>query len=99
MSITNDTLEKSSMATQSYKVVSTHAHEISGRTIISRLLHSCATNLGGMNVDVQYDLATQELNNGEQLEDFHSIIIRLQQEITLSGETISPTRLLFQYTN
>ena len=35
--------------------------------------------------------------NGEQLEDFHSRILRLQQEIMISGETVSPTRLLLQY--
>ena len=51
-----------------------------------------------MNGDVQYDLATLEFKNGEQLEYFHSRIIRLQQETILSGDTVSPTRLLFQYT-
>ena len=50
-----------------------------------------------MNSDVQSDLSTLYSNNGEQLEDFHSSIIRLQQEIMLSGEIVSPTRLLFQY--
>ena len=50
-----------------------------------------------MNGDVQYYIATLALNNGEQLEDFYSRIIRLQQEIILSGEIISPNRLLFQY--
>ena len=50
-----------------------------------------------MNVDFQSDLATLEFNNREQLEDFHNIIIRLQQEIILSVETISSTRLLLQY--
>ena len=43
------------------------------------------------------DLATLAFRNGEQLEDFHSRILRLQQEIMLSGENVSPTRLLFQY--
>ena len=47
------------MAPQAYKVVSTHAHEILGWTILSRLLHSCATPLGGMKGDVQSDLATR----------------------------------------
>ena len=37
------------------------------------------------------------LNNREQLENIHIIIIRLQQEIILSGETHSPTILIFQY--
>ena len=51
-----------------------------------------------MNGDIQHDLATLAFKNGEQLEDFHIRIIRLQQEIMLSGEIVSPTRLLFQYT-
>ena len=63
----NDTCVKYSMAPQVYKVVSTHAHEISGWTIISRLLHSRAHHLGGMNGDVQSDLATLDFKNGEQL--------------------------------
>ena len=50
-----------------------------------------------MNGDVQSDLATLAFKNGEQLEYFHSRIIRLQQEIMLSGEIFSPTRLLFHY--
>ena len=50
-----------------------------------------------MNGDAQSDLSTLEFNNGEQLEDFHIIILILQQEITLSGETVSTTRLLLQY--
>ena len=83
--MTNDTCVKSSMAPQAYKVVSTHAHEISGWTILSRLLHSRAPRLGGMNGDVQYDLATLALKNVEQIKYFHSSIIRLQQEIMLTG--------------
>ena len=87
------------MAPQAYKVVSTNSHEISGRTILSRLIHSRAPHLGGMNGDVQSDLATLALAfwNGEQLEDFYSRILRLQQEIMLSEEIVSPTRLLLQY--
>ena len=50
-----------------------------------------------MNGDVKADLATLAFKNGEQLEDFNSRIIRLQQEIMLSGEIVSPTRLIFQY--
>ena len=57
----------------------------------------CTPNLEGMNGDVQSDLATLAFNNGEQVEDFHSRIIRLQQEIILSGETVSPTILIFHY--
>ena len=63
------------MAPQSYKVVSTHAHEISILTIISILIHLRSHHLGIMNGDVQFDLATLTLNNGEQLEDFHSIFL------------------------
>ena len=81
------------MAPQAYKIVSTHAHEISGWTILSRLLHSRAPNLGGMNGNVKSDLATLAFRNGEQLEDFYSRILRLQQESMLSGEIVSPTRL------
>ena len=83
--ITNDTCVKSSMAPQACKVVSTHAHDISRWNILSRLLHSRAPHLGGMNGDVQSDLDTLAFRNGEQLEDFHSRILRLQQEIMLSG--------------
>ena len=75
--MTNETCVKSSMAPQSYKIVRIHAHEISGWKILSRLLHSCAPHFGGMNGDVQSDLATLEFKNGEELEDFHSRIIRL----------------------
>ena len=50
-----------------------------------------------MNGNVQSDLATLAFRNGEQLEDFHSRILRLQLEIMLSGEIVSPTKLLFQY--
>ena len=50
-----------------------------------------------MNGDVQSDLSTLAFNNGEQLEGFHGRIIIIQQEIMLSGETLSPIRLLFQY--
>ena len=98
VSTTNENCVKSSIATQACKVVRTYTHEISGWKIISRLLHSGATHLGGMNGDIQYDLATLAFNNGEQLEYFHRIILRLQQEIILFGETAYPNRLLFQYT-
>ena len=85
------------MAPQAYKVFSTRSHDISVWNIISIILHSYAPHLGGVNGDVQSDLATLAFNNGEQLEDFHGRILRLQQEIILSGEIVSPTRLLFQY--
>ena len=56
-----------------------------------------APHIGGMNVDVQSDLVTLAFKNIEQLEYFNFIIIRLQQEIILSGENLSPKRLLLQY--
>ena len=83
------------MATQAYKVFSTCANDIPGWTILSRLLHSRAPHLGGINGDVQSDLATLAFKNGEQLEDFHIRILRLQQEIVLSREIVSPNRILF----
>ena len=95
--MTNDTCVKSSMAHQDYKFFSTHAHEISGWTILSILLHSRAPHLGRMDGDVKSDLATLDFKNVEQFEDFHSRILRLQKETMLSGEIVSPDRLLFQY--
>ena len=85
MEITNDTCVKSSMSPQAYKVVIPHAYEIPGWKILSRLLHSRAPNIGGMNGDVKSDLNNLTFKNGEKLEDFHSRIIRLQQEIILYG--------------
>ena len=85
------------MVPQAYKVFSTHAHEISVWTILYRLLHSSAPHLIDMNGDVQSNLSTLAFKNGEQLEDFHSIILRLQQETILSGEIVSPTRLPLHY--
>ena len=73
------------MELQAYRVISTHAHEISVWNILSRLHHSCDPHHVGMNCDVQSDLATLVFRNGEQLEDFHRRILRLQQEIKLSG--------------
>ena len=67
------------MAPQACKVSSTNAHEILGGTILSRLIHSRAPHLGGINVNVQYYLATLAFNNGEQHEDSHIRILRLQK--------------------
>ena len=89
VTMTNDTCVKYYMEPQAYKVVSTYAHEILGWTILSRLIHSHSPHLGWMNGDVQSDLATLAFNNREQLEDFHSRILKLKQEITLFGETVS----------
>ena len=78
------------MVTQTYKVVNIHAHEILGWKILSRLLHLRAPNIKGINGDVNYDLATLAFKNGEQIEYFHSRVIRLQQKIILSGDKICP---------
>ena len=61
--MTNGTRVKVSMETQSYKIVSTRAHEASGRKIIYRLLHSRVPNIEGTNSDVQSNLVTLEFNN------------------------------------
>ena len=52
------------MAPQAKKFVSTHANEISGWTILSIFIHLRAPHLGGMNGDVQSDLATLDFKNG-----------------------------------
>ena len=57
--MTNDTCVKSFMENKAYKVVSTHAHEISGCNVLYRLIHSHTTHIGGTNGDVQSDLATR----------------------------------------
>ena len=85
------------MAPQACKVISPHAHEISGWKILSRLLPLRAPHIEGMNGGVQSDLAILEFNNGEKLEVFHSRIIRLQQEIILYRETLYPTIFIFQH--
>ena len=53
------------MDPQAYKVVTTHDHEILGRTIISRLIHAQSPNLRGIYGDFQYELATLAFNQGE----------------------------------
>ena len=73
------------MAPHFYKFFTTHAHEISGFTIIYRLIHELSPHIEGINGDIQYDLSTLSFKNVEQLEYFRSIIARLQQEINLSG--------------
>ena len=73
------------MAPQAYKFAITNAHEISRWTTIFRLLHSHDLHLLGINSNVQSDLSTLAFKNREQIEDFHSRILRLQQEIIFSG--------------
>ena len=85
VALKNDTYFKYSILSHFYKVVVTHYHEITGCIILSRLIHIQATHIGEMNGYFQYELATLEFNNGEQLEYFHSRILRIWQEIKLSG--------------
>ena len=49
-------------------------------------------HISGIHFDVHSGLSTLAFKNGEQLEFFGNIILRLQQEIILSGETIYPTK-------
>ena len=70
------------MEPQAYKVVNTHAHDISGCKIISRLIYARTTNIVGMNGGDQSDLSPLVFNNGEQHKDFHIIILRLQQKLS-----------------
>ena len=51
------------METQAYKVVNTHANEISGWKILSIIIHAHAPHLGVTNGDVQSDLSTLSFNN------------------------------------
>ena len=75
--LTNYTYVKSYIETHSYKILNTYVHEISVWTILYVLIHLRAPHIGGMNGDVQYDLVTLEFDSREQLEYFHSIILRL----------------------
>ena len=84
VALTNDTCIKCPMAPQSYKVLNTYSHKISGCKILSILLHARAPHLGVMNGDARSDLSSLAFNNGDRLEYFHSRILRLQQEIILS---------------
>ena len=52
------------MVPQANKVVNTNAHESSGWKILSILIHSCPPHIGGINGDVQSDLATLASKNG-----------------------------------
>ena len=63
--MTNDKCVKFFITQHSYKVVSNNVHEISGWTILSRLLHSLAPQLGDISGDFQSELATLAFNNGE----------------------------------
>ena len=85
------------MAPHAYKVVNNHAHKISAWKFLYRIIRTRSPNLVGINGEVHSDLATLVFKNVEQLENFHGKSLRLQQEIKISGETVSPTTLFFQY--
>ena len=70
------------MAPLAYKVVGTHAHEISGWTIISIPIYSRAPRLGGINSGVQSDLSTLLFKNGEQLEYFIAYFSDFDRKLT-----------------
>ena len=72
LALTNDTSIKYSMETQDYKIVNTHAHEISWWEILSRLIHLHAPNFVGMNGNVQSDLTTPEFKIEKNLNIFIS---------------------------
>ena len=59
--------------------------------MLMRYQDGLSSHLGGINSDVQSDLAILAFRNGEQLEYFSSRILRLQQEIILSGGIFSTT--------
>ena len=48
------------------------------------IFHAHTPDIGGINGDVKSDLTTLADKNREQLEDFHSIILIIQQEIIVS---------------
>ena len=50
-----------------------------------------------MNGDIQSDTPILALNQGGKTEYFYIVILKLQQEINLYGETVSPTRLNLHY--
>ena len=70
------------MASQAYKAVNIHDNEISGWTILSRLLHAHALLLVGMDGDVQSYIDTMVFKNGEQREDFISELSDFNKKIT-----------------
>ena len=85
------------MAPQACKVINTHAHGFSRWAILSILLHVRAPQIGGVNGYVQSDIATLSFNNGEKIKYFYGRILRIQQEIILSGETFYLRRFIFEY--
>ena len=85
------------MAPQAYKFVDTHANEISWWNILSRRIIVRTPHLGEINDDLWTDLSTLPFKNREQIEYFQIIILIIQQYINLSGETVYPKRLLFNY--
>ena len=56
--------------------------------VLSIIKHTQAPNIGGVNGDVQSNLATLAFKFGEQLENFIITILIFQQETNIYGELI-----------
>ena len=67
------------MGTQSYKFAITHAHAISGWTILSKLLHAQSPYIGVLNGTVRSELYTLAFKKRYQLEGFLISIPRHQK--------------------
>ena len=96
--LTNFTCIISYMTPQYCKFFTDQAHKLSGCTIISRLLHDRSSHLVTMGGDTQSELATLVFKQEEKVESFHGRTLRLHKETNIYGETVSPTRILLQYT-
>ena len=95
--MTDDTYVISYMATYFYKVVNTHAYETSGLIILSILIHSLDSHIGGMNGVFQSDLAILEFNNGENLKVFMSEFLDFNRKYS-SLEKHYPLQYLYSIT-
>ena len=60
---TNNTRVKCYMATQAYKVVNIHDHEILRWENLSIILHTLTLHIEGMHGGIQSELSTLALNN------------------------------------
>ena len=72
------------MATQSYNISITHAHEMLKRSILYRIIHVKAPYLGDINGDLKSEFSTLLFKQGKKLEGFHGRILRIQKDINLS---------------
>ena len=81
MESNNDTYVIYSLEPQAYKVVTPMLMKSRDRQLYTDLSmrNAHAPRLIGMNGGDNYDLATLAFNNIKQLDDFHSIILIIQQ--------------------